>query len=85
MWEEYININWEQYKKVTNKCSTCGKEMNWVHWCSWPDYWNGTIAINIVDNAKSDCLWDSMPETTPWSWIKLWALSCPCRKCSPYC
>jgi hypothetical protein len=31
------------------------------------------------------CLWDSMPETSPGSGVKIAGLSCPCPKCSPRC
>ena len=84
--EDIININWEQYKKINTKCSTCGKQLilNELHLCSWPDYpWkNNTIYINTQNTGDEPCLWDSMPETFPWSWIKLWWLVCTCKKCT---
>ena len=36
-------------------------------------------------NREEPCLWDSMPETSPGSGVKIGMLSCPCPKCSPRC
>ena len=87
--EDIININWEQYRKITNKCSTCWKVVwNEVHFCSWPDYpWkNYPIHVNQQKTTwNQSCLWDSMPETYPWSWMKIWGLVCPCPKCTIMC
>ena len=33
--------------------------------------------------GEQPCLWDSMPETTPGSGVKIAGLSCPCPKCTP--
>ena len=36
-------------------------------------------------NNNEPCLWDSMPETSPGSGVKIGMLSCPCPKCTPRC
>lgn len=34
---------------------------------------------------EQPCMWDSMPETSPGSGMKIAGLVCPCPKCSPRC
>lgn len=39
--------------------------------------------INIP--TERGCLWDSMPETSPGSGMKIGQLACPCPKCAVWC
>ena len=83
---DYININWQQYKKVTKWCSECWAE--WLHNCSGKKYpWSDKpFLIDQIEELWEDhCAWDSMPETFPWSWIKIWWLVCNCKRCTIYC
>lgn len=43
------------------------------------------FVIPADKDYKNHCLWDSMPETSPGSGVKMGMLSCPCPKCSPRC
>lgn len=83
--KDIININWEQYQKVIKWCPECWAK--WLHWCPWKKttwtsaeyYW---INKNQFIENNSVCLWDSVSETFPWSWLKIWWLVCHCKKCS---
>ena len=90
---EYINVNWELYKKVPfnnpNACPDCWAI--WLHWCTWKRIeWLIPLLPNsfpwnywINESIEETCAWDSMPETFPWSGQKMWMLYCNCKKCSP--
>lgn len=74
--EDIININWYQYKKIT-RCPLCWAE--WLHVCPWRDYKTETI----YTNNKKRCMWEGIPESFPWSWIKIGLLVCDCETCRP--
>lgn len=61
---------------ICPRCNTV--HAPFVRWCfcsSQPE----------TKTTEPPCLWDSMPETSPGSGVKIGSLYCPCPKCTPRC